>query len=457
MSGGEHPIEWYLAREGQQYGPLSDAELRKFVELGHMRPNDLLWRHGFPEWRPAANVFPPERSPAAGASAQTGGRKPANGATGAAAAQAARSAPQTGAQGSAPSMRDPKDARQDAPRREAMPRAMRQRDDAGTRGAAPEERRRFPWVIAALVLILGGLGGTAYVLHRNGQLAHLTDMLGLSKMLEQFGTKSLADLAPKQASESPAAVVAQPVQGPEQAKQAEQTGSAESMLRSPLEGFSNSPEAVDTNFQKTALWQLLKREFPDWYAEQVKAAAQLRAEQKDDTAIAQKLAEALVALRRKHVTEALAASPQRLRLVASTFLDNLGRLAAYNINSCYGFISQGETSPAIVELMRAGDYSSHLQAQVVAVFEAIAEGRRSPQQHPAPRREDYDALFTQLSGRGWGPGDLQLFSDARALSKASPQKVCQMVQDWFAAQLAVKDDGSQVRLLVEALKPVVAG
>jgi hypothetical protein len=32
-----------------------------------------------------------------------------------------------------------------------------------------------------------------------------------------------------------------------------------------------------------------------------------------------------------------------------------------------------------------------------------------------------------------------------------------MVQDWFAAQLAVKDEDVQLRLLVEALKPVVAG
>ena len=32
-----------------------------------------------------------------------------------------------------------------------------------------------------------------------------------------------------------------------------------------------------------------------------------------------------------------------------------------------------------------------------------------------------------------------------------------MVQDWFAAQLGIKDRGVQVRLLVESLRPVVAG
>jgi hypothetical protein len=29
----EEPIKWYLARDGQQYGPLSDAEMRKFRDL----------------------------------------------------------------------------------------------------------------------------------------------------------------------------------------------------------------------------------------------------------------------------------------------------------------------------------------------------------------------------------------------------------------------------------------
>jgi hypothetical protein len=63
----------------------------------------------------------------------------------------------------------------------------------------------------------------------------------------------------------------------------------------------------------------------------------------------------------------------------------------------------------------------------------------------------------QLAKRGWSPSDLQLFSDARSLARATPERVCRMVQDWFAAQLAVSDEAVQVRLLIEALKPVVAG
>jgi hypothetical protein len=91
------------------------------------------------------------------------------------------------------------------------------------------------------------------------------------------------------------------------------------------------------------------------------------------------------------------------------------------------------------------------------VFDAVVEGRQTPMKRDPPKREDYDALSIELSKRGWTTADLQLFTDARALARAPHEKVCQMVQDWFAAQLTVPDEQSQARLLGEALKPVVAG
>jgi hypothetical protein len=57
MTSPAYRIEWYLARNGQQHGPLSEAELAKLTELGHLRPDDLLWRDGFADWRRADQVF----------------------------------------------------------------------------------------------------------------------------------------------------------------------------------------------------------------------------------------------------------------------------------------------------------------------------------------------------------------------------------------------------------------
>ena len=62
MSSSDSQAQWYLARDGQQYGPLSDGELGKFVDLGHLQPTDLLWREGFADWQPALTVFPPRKA-----------------------------------------------------------------------------------------------------------------------------------------------------------------------------------------------------------------------------------------------------------------------------------------------------------------------------------------------------------------------------------------------------------
>ena len=450
MSGSEHPIEWYLARDGQQFGPLSDVELKKFVELGHLRATDLLWRHGLPDWRPASSLFTGQRSPpppqtarpAAGEDPRPGGETkapaPAAGPSASASARPGQVA-RTGGQ-------QPVAGGGQRPQRTGPQAAARSLSARSSRGPVAHPRR-FPWVSVTVCLVLAVLAGTALALHWSGRL---------SALMAEFGLSDMADVVSKTVAATDSKnVTGSTPNGSGRANAA--APSQDSLKRSPLHGVGNSAEELDVNFQKAALWRLLKKEFPDWYADQVRLAAKLRSEQKDDKAIAQSLAEALVALRRKHVAEALSASPSRLRLLASSFLDNLGRLAGTSIEACYGFISQGETSPMVVELLRASEHTSNLQAQSVAVFEAIVEGRKSPRAPTTPRREDYDALAAQLAKRGWSPTDLQLFSDARALSRAAPQKVCQMVQDWFAAQLAVKDEEVQMRLLVEALKPVVSG
>jgi hypothetical protein len=169
------------------------------------------------------------------------------------------------------------------------------------------------------------------------------------------------------------------------------------------------------------------------------------------------MARALVALRRQQVSHALAASFPQLRAVAATFFDNLAQLRKHSIEACFAFISQGEASPVIVSLMQNPAHAAHLQAQLTAVFEAIADGRKASRVYPQPRKTDYDTLAADLARRGWSQADMQLFSDERALSRAGPEKVCQLVHDWFAAQLAIKDPDMQLRLLVDSLKPVVAG
>ena len=69
---------------------------------------------------------------------------------------------------------------------------------------------------------------------------------------------------------------------------------------------------------------------------------------------------------------------------------------------------------------------------MLAVFEAIVRcGCKAARAYPQPRKTDHETLQADLLKRGWSQTDLQLFSDARALSHAAPDKVCQLVRDWF--------------------------
>ena len=412
MSSPAAQTQWYLARDGQQYGPLSETELGKFVELGHLQPTDLLWREGFPDWRPAMVVFPP-RKPAmprpapparpAGPSAQQAAL--ARGAREQVMARQAH-APRPGPAGPRPTPRDsypePEDA---APRGKGLKRVL---------------------VVSLCLAVLGGGGWYAN--------KHSERLLQYIHKHASWVPTGLLDMAAGKSS-----------------------GDRKNLDASPLKGFRVAPDALEPKLQATPLWRVLKRDFPDWYAERVKEIAALAAENKDDVAIGQQMARALVALRRQEAKHSLAAGFPQLKAVASTFYENLVQLKKHSNEACFEFISMGEAGPLVVSLMQNPAYTAHLQAQVTAVFEAIADGRNASRAYPQPRKTDYDALAADLTKLGWSQADLQLFSDERALARAAPDKVCQLVRDWFAAQLALKDPDMQLRLLVDSLKPIVAG
>ena len=58
MSGQDNDIQWYIARDGKQHGPLTDVEMRTFVAHSYLRASDLIWRPGMTEWQVAPAAFP---------------------------------------------------------------------------------------------------------------------------------------------------------------------------------------------------------------------------------------------------------------------------------------------------------------------------------------------------------------------------------------------------------------
>jgi GYF domain 2 len=47
---------WYLARGGERQGPLTNSKLYAMAADDHIEMTDLVWRPGFPAWKPAGEV-----------------------------------------------------------------------------------------------------------------------------------------------------------------------------------------------------------------------------------------------------------------------------------------------------------------------------------------------------------------------------------------------------------------
>jgi hypothetical protein len=454
MSPTGQPIEWYIARDGRQHGPLNDGEMQKLVELGHLRPTDLVWRAGMTDWRLASVVFqrstPPVKPappPAARPQPQAHHPQPAVAQPEVAARPAPAPQPSPTPTYTQPSQPDPRartaagqhvpvaapvattaaapapastmPVRADTPE----PAADDYDDDESDR---PQWRRQIA-ILAGVALISAA---SAYGLNT---LGYTKSIPGLSSMVAPI--KSLVGgLMPGSGSHA-----------------------AETLTLPPFVAAGDTPEAIDGALQKAAVWKVAKREFPEWYAERLKETAGMRAAKSENVVVSRRLAESFVALRRKHADQALAAAPEHVGSVATAFLDSLRAFSKHSVEACYGYISQGEINPAVLQLAATNPHAGQLHKQVTAVLDAIADGRRSPRTYLPPRKGDYDVLAKELTSRGWSEADLKIFSDPKELARSSPDQVCKMVQDWFAAQMGIKDAEIRQRLLIESLRPVVAG
>ena len=341
MSGPSPQVEWYLARDGQQFGPISDAELRKLVELNHLKSSDLIWRDGFPEWRsadiliqqrPAPQPVRPQ-APAPVLSGQPGTMAPRPQASSnagtyqqpaaqprpqhqlqprpAAGAAPARVQNSAAAERTQPSQRGAGQSPMAAnPRVAARGREPdRDDDDDGERRSGGQRVRRAA-VVAFIALMLAGAGWTVW------------QYLPVDKVYQ---------VAVSVVPGKPASISA--------------------MDAAPLGDFGSSAQSVDLSLQRSDLWRLLKRDFPDWYQARLQEAGELARANKDEGAIAEQMAKALVALRRQNAEHALSAGVPRLKALAATFAKTVSKLRTVSVDACYGFISRGEASTEVVKLI----------------------------------------------------------------------------------------------------------
>ena len=443
MTEQANDIQWYIAREGKQHGPLSDIEMRTFVAHSYLRQGDLIWRPGMPEWQPAPMVFPAVFQP--GAAAPAPAAPPA----------------QATALPSQQTQTSDFDSGEDytpAPGRSVLKRLA---------------------IAAGIVTIIGG-GAFAVASYREPLLKLVS-----GGATPELSPTVVADATPPPAATEPTPSPEAPQPGPDTAQPAATPPAGDITATSAdasvpvaattpetqTAALNPAPEApaapvpppsiegsqIDARLQKIPAWILIKKDYPDWYIGHIAAAEKLAADKKPENEIAAHLAQGVVALRRQHAEKALSASPEKLRRVAVAFLDHLKALRAQSVSACYGFISKGESSPAVVQSLQTPEKATAFNAQAMAIFDAISEGTKTPVKNAGAAKGDYDLLIKELSKLGWKDEDLQVFSNPRLLAKREPEQVCKMVQEWFTAHLAVSDKNAQNRLLFETLKPVVSG
>jgi hypothetical protein len=479
MSGQDSDIQWYIARDGKQHGPLTDVEMRTFVAHSYLRASDLIWRPGMTEWQAAPAAFPDALPGAAQQPAQ-----PVRASRG-----PAQAAPAYNGNGKAAA---------------AGRHAQTSDFDAGHQPQQQQPVRSRARALALAAAAITVIGGGAFALATYHQ--PLIDMVsGSSEATTEDGQPPVVaapedtkvaqpdaplptpdDVATNTATPAPGSMqlgvgdnapAAAPAPAAEPQPPAQQQPTTTSSVTASeanagkdtqvaaIEPQSPTPppapsidgSIIDARLQKVAVWGLIKHEYPDWYVTEVSAANQLVADKKSDNDVAMLLAQGLVNLRRQNADKALAASSEKLQNIAVAFLNHLKSLRAQSVSACFGFISKGETSPAVVQTMEHPETATALNAQVGAIFEAISEGGKSPVKHDAAVKSDYDMLIKELGKLGWKEEDLQVFSNPKLLAKREPEQVCKMVQDWFVAHLAVPDKSVRDRLLYETLKPVVSG
>jgi uncharacterized RDD family membrane protein YckC len=53
-------MEVWIGRNGERFGPYSEADIRQWLREGSLKPGELAWHAGLADWQPAGDLFPGE-------------------------------------------------------------------------------------------------------------------------------------------------------------------------------------------------------------------------------------------------------------------------------------------------------------------------------------------------------------------------------------------------------------
>jgi len=220
----------------------------------------------------------------------------------------------------------------------------------------------------------------------------------------------------------------------------------------PIADASPAPEPVDPRLAARArveqaiaaaqeyrmFFLRLRQAFPADYAAAIEAFAEERAaDGAQTTSVDFYLAESVRRLRQARGVLAAKAEPVALSRVFDLQLDVLRAISAENDKLCAAFLYGGvdQDFHSFAARRRA------LVAEMAVVgLEAIASGRASQQERPAPSEEDFRALEKALAARGLRKPEIDSLLDGKAPdSPFDDKKTCALGQTYLEALRALPE------------------
>jgi hypothetical protein len=396
---------WFISRAGQQHGPITDDEFRKFVELGHLKADDLVWSEGATDWKPGASFLDHGKTHAATAPAP-------------AVAHAVQGAPVN---------------------EDELTPMRRSWVNGGTIflglivlvivGVAIAEPGSVPYRVA------GAINGAVFGAIAGAIAALLQYLIKKKLTAAPVGVAVALGFNVGQAAESSINLVG---------------GLFYEQRARPVV----TKEIISRMLDSVPVYQALKRADPQSYSDFRSEVAKRVANGASASEI-EKYAETYTAsFRRTNAAAALAAPPSTLTTLMKTLGDIVDYLHTRDETLCAEYALQALGSQRIRSLAREPDFSALIQRHAAAVFDAIGDGLRHKRAYEPLTETDIQLAIQGVQMRGWTDQMRAALAEPSQLGMLPPGLVCRIQREWLAT-LASLPEPTRTRWYREMLAPML--
>ena len=211
-----------------------------------------------------------------------------------------------------------------------------------------------------------------------------------------------------------------------------------------------SASAADDALQKHRIFQLAKREFPDWYERLLEEFVQkiMDDDWNDQIAMLMRRRTAELALQNAHFTAK--ASPAKLDELVRGRLAFVQWLEANNSAACSQFVqTYSVRGSAFAGLSKQSGFIAALKKKASTELEAVIDGRKHQSSYAAPTKNDYRLLSNHLAAQGWSNSQILYFASLINSGVVSNGLKCGDWGRFFEAVLSIEDQDTRSRLIAK--------